>query len=269
MARTAKKTKAPARKWAGTKTKPSRMKADKVATTKAPKEPVIPDTKDDLLTKIGMVLDEVDTLMANREDHTIHFGGWEPLLVDSQKAIEDLVWRLNRVLNPKEIATRPGAVEAIQETFGAEPGTVPPWSRPGTFLIWIGYIPCRCVWGGFAQRVADVAAADPKQKWFSPAGTVSATRAVKLRHQSPSDVFRTYLTDTVEARATKLKNRRAGYVDIGPAFNLLPLADVGRQMAEAELARPENAWLVAALKRGPVNPIPLPKHLHAVQMSLV
>jgi hypothetical protein len=256
--------KPPAHKWSATKAKPAR---------KAParkKAPAIPDTKDDLLEKIGMVLGEVDTFMAQRtarNDH-IQFQRWDVSLREQKRTMEDLIARLDKILGDDD----PTAQDIIAEKFGAEPGTVPSWARPGTFLLWIGYIPCRCIWGGFADPVADIVAADPNERWFAPSGAVNMGISIRASWQTVDAMFREFLTEKVAEREYKQPRSRAYNAvkkDLGPKFNLHRLGELGKQAAEKELAKPSNAWIAPALKRGPVNPISLPSHLAFVQMSWV
>jgi hypothetical protein len=265
------KKKPTARKWAGTNAKPSRMKAERpAAKKKAPEPPAIPDTREDLLEKIGAVLREVDAFMV-RDDwrSAVEFTRWDSSLREPKRAIEDLIARLDKILGQDD----PAAIDLINEMFGTTPGTVPSWARPGTFLLWIGYIPCRCIWGGFADPTADIVAADPTEKWFAPSGAVNMNISIPPSCRTVDALFRTFLTSKTEERAFKYPKSRAYNApapkDLGPMFNLHRLAEMGREAAEKELAKPSNAWLAPALKRGPVNPIPLPAHLQFVQMSWV
>jgi hypothetical protein len=206
-----------------------------------------------------------------RDGRTYHvqFNRWDAMLREQKRTMDDLIARLDKILGQDD----PAATDIIHETFATTPGTVPSWARPGTFLIWIGYIPCRCIWGGFADPNADIVAADPTEKWFAPSGAVSMSISIPPSCDTVEELFRTFLTGKVEERAFKYPKSRAYNApapkDLGPMFNLHRLAEMGREAAEKELAKPSNAWLAPALKRGPVNPIPLPPHLQFVQMSWV
>jgi hypothetical protein len=242
-----------------------------VTRPKKPVVPEIPDTKEDLLREIGAVLDRVDAIMAQPRKTNIYFGRWSAsgLEGENQRASQ-LAIRLDKLLNPTGDSELPGAKEAIIEAFGAEPGTVPPWSRPGSFLLWIDYVPCRCRWGGFVEAEAVVLAADPNSRWPSPAGTISLNApAIAPSHRTVEDLFRQTLQASTLATERPTRGSYASRVkNEHPAFKLLPLSRDGRATAEQDLARPENAWLVQALKRGRINPIPLPRHLQAVQTTL-
>lgn len=238
---------------------------------KMKKEPAVPDTQEDLLAQIGKLLDQVDAKMANRElvrEHFVSFSRWSRGLLDAEaEQGYKLAQRLDKLINPKELRDLPCAADLIQQTFQATPGTVPTWARPGTFLVWIDYVPCRCVWGGFIDPSAEVVAADPNGLWLSPAGSIAATPQIFKRLNTPLDLFRESLKATTES-VKNVGRGRAYNSKTEPAFNLFPLGELAKAAAEGVLALPENAWLVAALKRGPVNPIPLPPHLQAVQTSL-
>jgi len=247
---------------------------------KMKKEPAVPDTQEDLLAQIGKLLDQVDAKMANREnvrEHFVSFSRWSRGLLDAEaEQGYKLAQRLDKLINPKgkhsaeglgPLHDLPCAADLIQQTFQATPGTVPTWARPGTFLVWIDYVPCRCVWGGFIDPGAQVVAADPNALWLSPAGAIAATPQIFKRLNTPLDLFRESLKASTEA-VKYVGKGRAYNSKTEPAFELHPLGELAKALAEADLALPENAWLVAALKRGPVNPIPLPPHLQAVQTSL-
>jgi hypothetical protein len=248
------------------------MKADKIVVAKPEKAPEVPDTKEDLLRQIGEIIEKVDARMAARREHSISFSGrsWAS---DYMRAESEAAWklsqRLNKVINPTGDQTLPGSPEAIMAAFGSAPGTVPSWARPGTFLLWIDYMPCRCIWGGFFDPCSDVVAADPKATWMSPAGSVSVAREIMGDDRTPADLFRHGLIrKTTEITWANRRGRR-NYTDQGePAFQLHALGELAKEAAEKTLALPENAWLVEALKRGPVAPIPLPPHLQVVQNSV-
>ena len=258
------KKKSPTPKWTNGKSTRKRPAAK-------PKAPAIPDTQEDLLQKIGGVIREVDAFMAQRDGgyNHVQFNRWDTSLREQKRTIESLIDRLDKILGQDE----PAAIEIINKMFATTPGTVPSWARPGTFLLWIGYIPCRCIWGGFADPTADIVAADPTEKWFAPSGAVNMNVSIRGSCQTVDALFRAYLTAKAEERLFKQPRSRAYNApppkDIGPAFNLHRLSDLGREATEKELAKPENAWIAPALKRGPVNPISLPPHLAFVQLSWV
>jgi hypothetical protein len=241
---------------------PNKPKA-KAAEPVKPVERPIPETKTELLAEIGLVFDAVNRKMEDRqwETHFSHFGTFR----DEGMRVEKLVEALNEVL-----ATEGGDPEqnladiAICEAFGAAPGTVPTWAQPGEFLAWIDYVPCLCVWGGFAEPDLEIGAIDPDQLWITPGGTINpGRRAVPSSCKTPEELTRRILWDSTQARS--FTNGRKPTV---PLFNLHRLEAWVKDELRAGLARPENAWLVAALRRGPANPIPLPAHLQAVQMPL-
>jgi hypothetical protein len=237
----------------------------KVTAPAQPDEYHIPKTKPELLEKIGLVLDAVDQKMVGRrsEIRFDHFGDFRKLGIEMETYVE----ALGDLLEPNtgRYSNRPLVSEAIQEAFGAAPGTVPSWARPGAFLLWIDYVPCLCVWGGFADPEGHIQAIDPKSLWMSPAGSLRGIEHpwVPSACETPGDLFRTYLRTSTTATAFT-NGRKPG----GPAFNLHTLNSEVKVELRAYLAKPENAWAVAALRRGPVNPIPLPAHLQTVQMPL-
>jgi len=232
-------------------------------------EPKVPDTQEDLLAQIGKLLDVVDEKMAGKREHAISFSRWgsNGLLRDDTEQGYKLAQRLDKLVNPDQRHDVPSAAEVIHETYQAAPGTVPTWARPGTFLVWIDYVPCRCVWGGFIDPAMEVVAADPNAMWLSPAGAISAQQHIYKDFRTPLDLFRDSLQQSTTA-TTSIGRGRSYNRKTEPAYNLHRLGELAVATAEKVLAMPEHAWLVAALKRGPVDPIPLPPHLQAVQTSL-
>lgn len=245
--------------------KPSRMRPDRKPAPQKPIEPEIPDTREDLLAKIGAVLDKVDEKMAGKRDFNVAFGSWNNLLRDEVEEMGRLTDRLNKLINPDNRSDGPWSPDLIRETFGAVPGEIPTWSRPGTFLLWIDYVPVRCVWGGFADPLTQIVAADPNIRWPAPAGAMNAPKVASGTHKTPADLFRDVLQRSTLAVSHTVKSRKGGREPV-PAFNLHVLSDLGKEATQKVLA--ESPWLVAALKRGPVDPIPLPPHLQAVQMTM-
>lgn len=238
----------------------------KPAAKRAPPTP--PDTEDDLMSQIGRVLADVNAYMPDRKYNGARFNRYDSEFGPLSKTIENLVERLDKLLSP----TGQIAVDLIRTRFGAPPGAVPNWAQPGSFLMWIAYIPCCCIWSGFAEGgSADIVAVDPDEPWFVPSGSISAPVPLYPSYKSPADLFRAYLTDLTIRRELKQPKSRAYNAepkDLGPAFSLYPLTDSAKEACIATLAAPGNEWIRAGLKRGPVSPIPMPDHLRAVQVAL-
>jgi hypothetical protein len=223
---------------------------------KAPAEPVVPDTQEDLVAQLAASLDQADRLLLDRHLH-VRLDQWDNTIGRQKATINELMGRLDKL--------GLGSLDIYHQTFAAAPGTVPSWTRPGTWIIWLGYVPCRAIWGGLADPHADVVAVDPNAPWFAPSGSVSTGTGIALDLKNPDDLIRTYLVGLT---------RKLDYVGVGrnkpgkPDFSLKPLADLGRTSAQETLIAPGNQWIAAALKRGPVNEIKLPPHLRAVEVSM-
>jgi hypothetical protein len=242
------------------------MKADKPkAAVKIPKVPKIPDTQEDLLLQIGGVITDVNAAMAVRT-YDLYLNAHHSAFYKLAPKMADLVKRLEKLLSP--VLPSPygtDALHVIEETFGAQPGTVPSWAQPGTFLLWIGYVPCRCIWGGFASPTATVVAATTAEKWIVPSGAIDTAVKILLEWKTPADLFRAYLVGLTEARDIDF-SKRGKPKDRGPKFNLHPLHELGVEAVTKTLE--DHPWLVEELKRGkPADRIPLPPHLASVQMA--
>lgn len=164
--------------------------------------------------------------------------------------VRELVQEFLNLVDPQDYQA---GTEALMEALMEAPGQVPSWTRPGTFLLWIGYVPVRCVWGGFAMPMTDLVAADPGEMWIDPSGSSHiATPGSVNPTETPADYFR---------RTLRNRSERGN-------LDLFPLTPWAKNATRQELERPCNAWLAPAIARGPVDPIPLPRKLAAVQQSL-
>jgi hypothetical protein len=226
-------------------------------TTKTkPKEKPFPQ-REDILAALGKAFDTVDAAIAKRRISTrVNLSSWSnmPALDNARTAIGGLCEDLELIENPEGEEEHPGAHRAIVMAFADPPGDVPRWSRPGTFLVWLDYVPIRCVWGGFADQSAMLFAADPDVPWVSGDGWWSLHfHGIEPGCRSVADTFRREIANLGGPRA-RLELKR--------------LDDEAIEAARKTLALPESEWLREALKRGPVDPVPLPQHLQAVQQRL-
>ncbi len=200
-------------------------------------------TRESLLAEIGARLDDVDAAwIAQRA------GGKRPATstVRLSSELGRLIDQLDFIVDEHE------ARDLITRELGAKPGEIPSWARPGTFLLWLDYVPIRCVWGGFAISTHCIIAADPDGLWVTGSGYRSLYEEIGV---GAVDV-RAYFRQTIE-RMTRDKK-----------FKLLRLEEHAAAQCREILQEPDKAWLREALARGPVDPIPLPAHLAAVQQHL-
>jgi len=224
------------------------------ATVAKPKAP----TKESLLVQIGTVLDEVDAIMRDKRpkrDAVDWSSIYRGPLEQQRKTVDGLYRQLEAVTNPEGDYEAPGADEAIQAAFGAERGTVPSWARPGEFLMWLGYIPYRCIWGGFAKPSALLCAADPRGPFSEPSGyhqVHGLTRSIDATWPDVAGAFRAALAQ----------------LSMSKDFVLRSLVPDGVENVNLWLATPEAAWAIDPIKRGPVNEVPLPPRFAAVQQRM-
>lgn len=121
---------------------------------------------------------------------------------------------------------------------------------PSRFVEWVGYVPVLVDWLGWLGEAA-LCAADPNEMWLNSTGYVWLPYYIK---EAGSSAPRTWVKHVLRDR---LKD---------PKFRLLALDNDARENAAERLAA--NEWLHLALKIGPVDPLPLPKRLQAVQQPL-
>jgi hypothetical protein len=154
----------------------------------------------------------------------------------------------------------------IDRAFAAKPGEVPTWTQSGAFLLWAGRIPVLCEWGGWVHPAAAVCAVAPNLPWFKPGG-----------YQSGS-------ASTLPAKALTVDGFFRGSIAAflkAPDLKLHPLTDNPKLRGECRLGvktpldgvrqavEGHGEWLRLALARGPVQPIQMPHHLPAIQLSFL
>jgi hypothetical protein len=133
------------------------------------------------------------------------------------------------------------------------------------FVLWVGWAPVLVAWGGFAVPEIKLFAVDPFKPWMVAGGSVSGIRIAFLSDElMPEDVCRRMLRDSTTNMKQEYSNR--GNKPPKPTFQMVALSHEAREEVGMRLA--ESPWLKAALKRGPVNAIPMPKHIKSVQMAL-
>ena len=149
--------------------------------------------------------------------------------------------------------------DLIKAQLATEPGRVPEWSRPGKFMLWLGFVPIACGWDGFPCPGARLIPVAPRTLFMSEYGAFGMNEGVAPESRTVEAHFREYLLAQTQ-RMTWHKHKHV------PAFELVPLhAEAQHQAAEYAAANP---WVEPALRRGPLNAVPLPPHIQAVQLAL-
>lgn len=220
-------------------------------------------TRESVLGEIRELMSQVDALMEAPDRGWISMGGmaYGTPIHSLRAQLRDQVSKLADILHEASGSDEdvPDTADVIAQELGVKRGEPPKWSHPGEFLVWIGYVPCRVVWPGFDGYGLEAYAADPALKWLTHSGYCSLGWQQVLGDElTVADMVRRVLTQLTEQRPGRSKHERG--------FDLVQLTDPSAVAKTLEL--PENAWLVEALRRGPVDPIPLPKRLHAVQQTL-
>jgi len=242
-----------------TKTR-TRTAARKTPAVTAPVEPVLPDTQEGLLGAIIKLCDRFDEMMTPQRGGSLsieHLGyGKDSPWIDLRQQSRKLVEALEDLLGDN---SEVDVDDLVTSAITVEPGQIPPWSRAGTFLIWMGRTPFRCIWGGFPFPYAELAACDPRSPFPSSGGSFRGSTTIDPMHRTPEDVFRSYLLE-VSRRTNWQKNKQV------PTFKFEPLHRPIVEQVNAYNA--ENEWLRRAIAKGPVSSLPMPDHLQAIPMSL-
>jgi hypothetical protein len=247
-----------------------RVRAPKVeAAPEPPKEIELPEDKEGLFAEAGKLLEDVDAQMAAELDD----GRRIPRSFGYMYG-EGEVWRvLERRRNKLRDALRsvhyenPDEERDFDEFLWDElvgtSGIAPSFARPGCWLEWVDFIPILCVWHGFIQPDARFEACS-----FGSFPVGGGARNLHRQRIEQDDVtvrqmFRRALvawTDEVSFDNTKKRKSI-------PVFRPQPLTADGRLIVEENIRR-YGEWLRPALKRGAADPIPMPKHVRAIQMAL-
>ena len=227
-------------------------------------------TRAGLLADIAGVLDAVDAGMAKRPlsgflstaQFRNSYGTPIGKLADRYAG---LVRQLDGILEAEDAQTpredAPTWEDVVSSTFTAPPGQALTWSRPGSFLAWLGDIPVRCIWGGFAlPNRCGFAALDARRLFLDSSGSVATgLYSIAPEHRSPEACMRARL-EWASRTENFVKNTR-----VGP---LVELDAAGRAAVAAFLAEPAGAWWREAVRSGPAEAVPMPPTARPVQKSL-
>lgn len=235
--------------------KAKRLAAEQAAAAKAN----TPETsKEQLLDQIAQAVVEFDTFMRDnrpkREPVMLQYA-YRGAMHELREKVDGLKRQLEGLLNPEGVYDNELAEQAIDAVLATPGGEVPSWGRPGEFLLWLGYIPLRCVWGGFVDPAAMVYAADPCGLFVNQSGCMSAsylTRQINPEWPDVPAAFRAAVTQLSTGKDLKLQR-------------LLP--DAEKEVRDWLMSE-AGAWAVEAIRRGPVNEVALPAKFAAVQQRM-
>lgn len=271
----------PTTKWAGSK--PIRRRKTKSQTTKEeqlgrrravqaqePTDKAIPEDEAGIMAEIMELCDNFDIMMTQPDRGMVHITqpwGPENPFRELRRRMDKLTQALREVV-PRERqelsqSSGLGAIEAIVlDAIACERGQVPPWSRAGTFVVWAGRVPIRCEWHGYPFPIVRLYAADPYALFPNSDGVAfgnSQTMSIDPSFPTVDQLFR-WAISTVMTRTETVKKK------VVPAFKLMKLSAQAQERTLAYLS--ENEWLRQAIRRDPVDPLPLPKHLRSLQLPL-
>lgn len=233
--------------------KPSRLgQAGIRASRKKPAPPA--DTREGLIAELNKLLDAADEAIAQQRAAEVPMKIWWTNPSGRLGVIKDriggLVTRMALVLgqnsgeNPRDV---------FSSGVAAPANTVPSYARPGVFLQWTGFVPVLVCWHGLlgVSVSMETAAADPDELWLNDSG---------YRWINPQQI------DGKRSLVSMVRDRIMQETSASD-FKFVPLTAYAKQQARERLV--DYPWLAAALKAGPVDPIPLPKRMQAVQRSLL
>lgn len=161
-----------------------------------------------------------------------------------------------------EEAPQESVTDLLTVALHADQGTVPTWSRPGRFLVWFGPIPVLCTWRGMVSTDCYLEPADPRALWIDEDVTIEKSGHVQATDASVDAVFRRWLEAMANSVTPRSRNNKPEHT-----MKLRHLDRIHEQAVRDHLGR--SRWLQEALRRGPVNPVPMPQHLLFAQPALI
>ena len=210
---------------------------------KREKKAKVVDTRESLTAEMGVLLDRVDHLLPTLKVMNWRWGSG-PLAKEREEM--DAIEERMRVLLEDVMDVEPA--EVFFAGLARPGGTVPSLARPGSWVEWIGYVPVLVTWGGFLDITGSLRMCDPAEKWINAGGY----QAFHL-YPSRGDVdLRQMIRDELETNTRHKK------------FTLYDVDREGKDDATKALA--DNEWLRRIIEAGPVDPLPMPPKLRAVQL---
>jgi hypothetical protein len=210
---------------------------------KREKKPKIVDTRESLIAEMGALLDHVDAMLPSMKSLSWRWGHGP--LAKQREEVDAIVRRMEDLLGDEADLS---AEEVFVQGVSRPGGTVPSLARPGAWVEWVGYVPVLVFWGGFLEVTSYLRMCDPDEKWLNAGGYQSLHLYPVRGDVNLRQMIRDELTE-----ATRSKK-----------FDLYVVDAAGRTEASTALA--ENEWLREIVAAGPVDPIPMPPKLRAVQL---
>lgn len=264
-------------RWVGPPMPKRRKKAaaapveEGVAEETAP--PIALDTTEQVISEMHLLCDQVDEQMAKEmnpdrgrmdRDFDRYWQNAQPWreFFDRRAVLVD---RLHELRGKKPYDDDDRAAFLRPHLMRVAFGEVPSWARPGIFVRWIGAtMPVCCIWDGFIEPGASAVAMDPARLWVERSGHLGLGSHIRADQLTVDDFFRWQMVQWTTAYTWGTGKRNNEKI---LTFKPMPLDPEGRASATKLLT--DYPFLREQLKRGPVNPVPMPKHIRSVQMALM
>jgi hypothetical protein len=208
-------------------------------------KPASTDTREGLIAEMGALLDRVDAALPGL-DTVVWHATWGALSKyrAEEDALEERMWEL---LDRDQDVTPSDVFGPALEAPG---GAVPTLARAGAWVEWVGYIPVVVYWCGFLGHDSSFTIADPAERWINTTGYQTAYLRVDHGKAELRKMARNELTSIIKQKGFTLHDVSGHAIDAATA-----------RLAESE-------WLRKLLAAGPVDALPLPASLKALQIPL-
>jgi hypothetical protein len=255
-------------RWAGGKRSPAR-KAEAATNRKAK---AAEQTVEQLQAEITELVDLAEALMLKQPRPAFRLTSPHmfPQLEETRRLTHAKLWQLEKLLHPEGTFGRaePTDVETWMEaTFTDPKGAVPRWSRAGSFLLFLEYVPMLITWHGILRPDITAVAVDPMQPFIRNPQVIGKPTDIAKGRALPSPGYLGLGGGQVAPKMNSVADLACSLIaDIDTNLVLRPLTEDAKQNVRDTLAT--EPWISEALKRGPEHRMPLPRHLHAIPQSL-
>jgi hypothetical protein len=230
---------------------------------------------EELQVEITELLNQAEQLMMKQPRPPFRMASaWDyPPLEEVMKQYKNSCWKLEQQLDPGPHdytkSDEPSKFdEWLDATFRDPAGAVPRWTRRGSFIVWLDYLPMMITWTGLMQPDLTAVAVDPTQYFIRSPQETGRPKDVERARQLPSPGY--LGLGSWQPIAPKWMSVFdmvcANILAVGKNLVLRPLTEQGKQNVRDTLA--SEPWIAEALKRGPEHRVQLPRHLHALPQSL-
>jgi hypothetical protein len=232
-------------------------------------------TVEQLQAEITALVDTAEQLMMKQPRQSFRLNNpYDFVPLDNAKReYSRLSWELERLMSDGQQPSygdgeTSKADQWREATFTDPKGAVPRWSRRGSFILWMDYLPMLITWDGIFQPDMTATAVDPKQSFIRDPQTTGRPSEVERARALPSAGYLGLgCWQTITPKMNSVLDLVVSMI-AEKSSNLMvrPMTEPAKQNVRDMLAA--EPWIAEALKRTPEHRLPMPRHLAAIQQTL-